>query len=98
MPFALKNAKVTYQQAMTVIFRNQLQKIMDCYVNDITVKNRDKEIYVKNLRTIFDLMKAHQLKINPTKSFLWVSSRKFIGFIVMSKGIHLDHDKVKAIQ
>lgn len=98
MPFALKNAKVTYQQAMTVIFHNQLQKIMDCYVDDITIKNRDKEVYVKNLRTIFDLMKAHQLKINPTKSFLWVSSRKFIDFIVMSKGIHLDLDKVKAIQ
>ena len=43
-------------------------------------------------------MRAHRLKMNPTKSFLGVSSGKFLGFIVTSKGIHLDPDKVKAIQ
>jgi len=36
--------------------------------------------------------------MNPTKSFLGVSSEKFLGFIVTSKGIHLDLDKVKTIQ
>jgi len=36
--------------------------------------------------------------MNPTKSFLRVSSGKFLEFIVTSKGIHLDPDKVKAIQ
>ena len=43
-------------------------------------------------------MRAHQLKMNLTKSFLGVSSGKFLGFIVTSKEIHLDPDKVKAIQ
>jgi len=43
-------------------------------------------------------MRSHQLKINPTKSFLGVSSGKFLGFIITSKGIHLDPDKVKTIQ
>ena len=36
--------------------------------------------------------------MNPIKSFLGVSSGKFLGFIVTSKGIHLDPDKVKATQ
>jgi len=36
--------------------------------------------------------------MNPIKSFLGVSSGTFLGFIVTSKGIHLDSDKVKAIQ
>jgi len=36
--------------------------------------------------------------MNPTKSFLGVSSGKFLGFIITSKGIHLDPDKVKAFQ
>ena len=51
-----------------------------------------------DLRIMFDIMRAHRLKMNPTKSFLGVSSGKFLGFIVTSKGIHLDPDKVKAIQ
>jgi len=36
--------------------------------------------------------------MNPTKSFLGVASRKFLGFVVTSKGIHLDPEKVRAIQ
>ena len=36
--------------------------------------------------------------MNPTKSFFGVSSGKILGFIITSKGIHLDPDKVKAIQ
>ena len=43
-------------------------------------------------------MQAHQLKMNPTKSFLGVASGKFLGFVVTSKGIHLDQEKVRAVQ
>jgi len=43
---------------------------------------------------VFNIMRAHQLKMNPTKSFLGVASGKFLGFIVTSKGIHLDPKKV----
>ena len=43
-------------------------------------------------------MRAYQLKMNPTKPFLGISSGKFLGFIVTSKGIHLDPYKVNAIQ
>jgi len=43
-------------------------------------------------------MRARQLKMNPTKFFLGVSSSKFLGFIVTSKETNLDPDKVKAIQ
>src|SRR4051812_8579658 len=43
-------------------------------------------------------MRSHQLKMNMTKSFLRVSSNKFLGFIVISKGIHLDPKKISAIR
>ena len=36
--------------------------------------------------------------MDPTKIFLGVSSGKFLGFIITSKGIHLDPGKVKSIQ
>jgi len=34
----------------------------------------------------------------PPKSFLGVAIGKFLGFVVTSKGIHLDPEKVHAIQ
>jgi len=36
--------------------------------------------------------------MNPTKSFLGVASGKFLGFVVTSRGIHLDPKKFCAIQ
>ena len=68
----------------------------ECYVDDIAIKSRDKNNHLHDLRMMFDLTQAHQLKMKPTNSFLGVSSSKFLGFIVTSKGIHLDPDKIKA--
>ena len=96
MPFGLKNACATYQRAIT-IFCDHLQKTVECY-DDIAIKSCDKNNHLHDLRMMFDLMRAHQLKINLTKSFLGVSSGKFPGFMVTSKRIHLDPGKIKAIQ
>jgi len=71
---------------------------VECYVDDIAVKSRAKGYHIADLKTIFDIMRAHQLKMNPTKSFLGVASGKFLGFVVTSKGIHLDTEKVRAVQ
>lgn len=36
--------------------------------------------------------------MNPTKFFLGVSSRKFLGFVLTFKGIDLDPNKIMVIQ
>jgi len=36
--------------------------------------------------------------MNPIKSFLGVANDKFLGFVVTSKGIHLNPEKVSTIQ
>ena len=38
------------------------------------------------------------MKMNPTKSFLGVANVRFFGFVVTSKGIHLDLEKIRAVQ
>ena len=71
---------------------------MQCYVDDIAVKSRTKGDHIADLKTVFEIMRAHQLKMNPTNTFLRVASGKFLGFVVTSKGIHLDPEKVYAVQ
>jgi len=83
---------------MSTIFRDHIRKIVECYIDDIAIKSHDKNKQLHDLRMMFDLMWAHQLKMNPTKYFLRFSSGKLLGFIVTSRGIHLDPDKIKAIQ
>jgi len=83
---------------MNAIFHEHISKIVKCYVDDIAVKNRAKGGHIADLKTIFDIMRAHQLKMNPTKSFLGVASCKFMRFVVTSKGMYLDPEKVRAVQ
>ena len=98
MPFRLKNAGATYQRSMNAIFHEHICKTVECYVYDIAVKSSAKGDHIADLKAVFDIMQAHQLKMNPIKSFLGVTSDKFLGFVVTSKGIHLDPEKVRAVQ
>jgi len=94
MPFGLKNTGATYQRAINAIFHEHICKTVECYVDDIAVKSRDKGSHLADLKRMFDIMRAHQLKMNPTKSFLGVASEKFLGFVVTSKEIYLDPEKI----
>ena len=98
MPFGLKNAGTTYQRAMNAIFHEHIRKTVECYVDDNAVKSHTKGDHIADLKTVLDIMRAHQLMMNPTKSFLGVASGKLLGFVVTSKGIHLDPEKVRAVQ
>ena len=79
MPFGLKNACATYQHAMNTIFRDHLWKTMECNVDDIAIKIRDKNSHLHDLRTMFDLMRVRQIKMNPTKSFFGSFTRQVYG-------------------
>ena len=98
MPFGLKNARTTYQHAMNTIFYEHIHKTVESYVDDMIVKSRNKSHHLADIKKVFDIMQARQLKMNKTKSFLRVASGKFLGFVMTSKGIHLHPKKIRAIQ
>jgi len=50
MPFSLKNAGATYQRAMNVIFHEHIYKTVECYVDDIAEKSRDKGNHLADLK------------------------------------------------
>jgi len=60
---------------MNAIFHEHIRKTVECYVDDIAVKSRAEGDHIADLKTVFDIMRAHQLKMNPTKSFLGGSQR-----------------------
>ena len=97
MPFGLKNAGATYQRAMNAIHEH-ISKTIECYVDDIAMKSRNIGDHLADLKRVLDIMRAHQLKMNPIKSFLEVASGKFLEFVVTPKRIHLDLEKIWAVQ
>jgi len=58
---------------MNAIFHEHIRKTIECYVDDISVKSRYKGDHLADLKRVFDIMRAHQLKVNPTNSLLGVA-------------------------
>ena len=82
MPFTFKNVGTTYQRTMQKIFDDILHKNMECYVDDLVVKSKNREDHLHNLRMVFNRLRKYQLKMNPLKFAFGVTLGKFLGYIV----------------
>ncbi|CAL2239235.1 unnamed protein product [Prunus armeniaca] len=57
MPFRQKNAGATYQKLMNKIFKQQIDKTMEVYVDDMLVKAPQLANHIKNLAKAFGLLR-----------------------------------------
>jgi hypothetical protein len=87
MTFGLKNAGVTYQRAMNLIFHELLGNTVEVHIDDIVVKSTKFSSHIADLRKAFDKMCWYGLKMNPRKCAFGVSAGKFLGFIIHEHGI-----------
>uniref|UniRef100_A0A2N9EPU0 RNase H type-1 domain-containing protein n=1 Tax=Fagus sylvatica TaxID=28930 RepID=A0A2N9EPU0_FAGSY len=53
MPFGLKNAGATYQRMVTKMFKDQIGKTMEIYIDDMVVKSRLSQDHLKDLTETF---------------------------------------------
>ena len=97
MPFGLKNVRSTYRRMMIRIFEPHLGKNIEIYIDDMVVKSKLESKYVTNLGNIFEILRRHKLRLNASKCFFGVGSRKFLGYMVTYSGIEFNFDQIKAI-
>ncbi|KAI5351123.1 hypothetical protein L3X38_004014 [Prunus dulcis] len=99
MPFGLKNAAhiKIYQRLVNKIFKEQIGKSMEVYVDDMLVKAPERADHIKNLAEAFSLLRKYNMKLNPSKCTFGVSSGRFVGYLVTQKGIEAHPNQIKAI-
>ena len=97
MPFGLKNAGSTYQRMMTRMFKPQLGKNIEVYIDDMVVKSKVVSKHVGDLNNIFGILRKHKLRLNASKCSLGVGSRKFLGYMVTHHGIEVNLNQIKVI-
>ena len=56
MPFGLKNARATYQRMITWMFKDQLGKTMETYIDDMVVKSKPFTNHLADLREVFSIL------------------------------------------
>ncbi|KAL0374124.1 UNVERIFIED_CONTAM: hypothetical protein Sradi_3328100 [Sesamum radiatum] len=97
MPFGLKNAGAAYQRLVDKIFRPQLGRNMEVYVDDMLVKSREADHHVEDLNETFAVLRKYQLKLNPGKYAFGVSGGRFLGLMMTQRGLEANPDKINAI-
>ena len=97
IPFDLKNAGSTYQRMMTKMFKPQLGKNIEIYIDDMVLKSKLESEHVSDLENIFEILRKHKLHLNASKCSFGVGSGKFLGYMVTHHGIEVNPDQIKAI-
>ena len=70
---------------------------MEVYIDDMLVKSVKNELHVAHLVESFHVLKDYNMKLNPTKCAFGVSAGMFLGFIVNSRGIEANPNKIKVM-
>jgi hypothetical protein len=97
MPFGLKNAGATYQRLVNKMFQAQVRRNMEVCVDDMLVKSKESGSHCHDLHEVLETLKQYGMKLNPAKCAFGVSSGKFLGYMVSSRGIEANPEKIQAI-
>ena len=61
------------------------------------MKSREKETLVDDMKETFDNLRVYKMMLNPAKCVFGVPTGKLLGFLVSSRGIEANPEKIKAI-
>jgi hypothetical protein len=97
MPEGLKNAGESFSRMTTKVLHSQIGRNVLTYVDDIIVKNTKQENHIADLQETFANFRQAGLKLNPEKCVFGVKKGKFLGYLVSTKEIEANPNKIEAI-
>ncbi|XP_074304069.1 uncharacterized protein LOC141638561 [Silene latifolia] len=89
LPFGMKNVGSTYQCLVNKMFKQQIGKTIEVYIDDMVVKSKKADT--------FQTLREYKMKLNPSKCSFGVSSGKLLGYMVTQRGIGASKEQIKAI-
>ena len=79
------------------MFESQLGKNIEIYIDDMMVKSKVVLEHLGDLGTIFEILRKYKLRLSASKCSFGVGSGKFLGYMVIHRGIEVNPDQIKAI-
>jgi hypothetical protein len=98
MPDGLKNVGPTFTKMTGEVFKPQIGKNIQAYVDDLIVKSGERSNHIKDLAKTVASMRKVGLKLNSENCVFGVTKRKILGCLISAKKIGANPDKIKAIR
>jgi len=98
IPFGLTNAPNTFMRLMNHVLRDCIGKYVVVYFDYILVYSQSVDSHLSHLRKVLEVLRKNSLFANIDKCTFCVDSEVFLGFIVNKNEVHVDPEKIKAIQ
>ncbi|XP_071708759.1 uncharacterized protein [Rutidosis leptorrhynchoides] len=67
MPFGLKNDGATYQRVVDVAFKDQIDRKLEVYIDDLVIKSNTKVQLLAYISEMFKSLRKINMKLNPAK-------------------------------
>ena len=97
LPFGLTNAPATFMHLMHQIFREQLDKFIVIFLDDILVYSQTLQDHIDHVRRTLQVLRDHQLYAKASKCAFFKHEVEYLGHVVTAAGIHPDPGKVQAV-
>ena len=98
LPFGLTNGPATYQRYMNNVLFDYLDDFCTAYLDDILIYSDNLEEHEVHVNKVLDRLRAAGLQVDIEKTEFHVTRTKYLGFIVSTDGIQVDHEKVQVVQ
>ncbi len=97
MPFGLCSSPATFERLMDRVLAGLPLTTALVYIDDILVPGKSFEQGVDNLRSVFERLRAANLKLAPEKCWLFQEKVSYLGHEISQAGISADPGKLEAV-
>lgn len=97
MPFGLKTAPATFQRTMDNVLRGLQGLHCMVYLDDIIIFSSSLDEHIQKLRTVFDRLRATNLKVQLDKSEFLRKEVLYLGHTITKDGLKPNNDKIDVV-
>ena len=98
MPFGLTCAPSVFQRLMDLVLCGLTYDSCLVYLDDIIVFARDFQSHRDRLQEVFERLRRANLKLHPSKCFLFQRRVAFLGHVLSEAGIEVQADKIACVR
>ena len=95
--FGLTNASTTFQECMSRTFKDQVNKFVLVYMDDIIIYSRTAAEHLEHLRVVLQILRENQFYCKKSKCQFALPEMLYLGHTVSEKGIAVDPKKIAKV-